>query len=130
MSAHNAAQISKIESTATGDLATAVSVFRAQAETRGSDLASALKAYRTKTAQQISQPAYCIFSNKVLDEIVTTRPTTSEALLRVPGFGQQKLQKFGAEILRIVSGAPAPALPLAGVVGEVVLHRSAAVETS
>ena len=74
------------------------------------DLASALKAYRTTTAKALGQPSYCVFSNKDLDALVSARPRSEAELIKVPGFGPSRVQKFGAEIVKICSthdGAPA-----------------------
>ena len=65
------------------------------------DLGSALRAYRTTAASQLAQPAYCVFTNKELEALVSVRPQSISALYGVPGFGPAKIQKFGAEIVRI-----------------------------
>ena len=71
---------------------------------------------RTARAQALGQPAFCVFSNKVLDELVAVRPTSMQQLLAIRGFGQAKAQQVGAEIIQICAGTsrsgPAPA-PLA-----------------
>ena len=68
-----------------------------------------LRAFRTKTASELGQPAYCVFSNKELDALVAARPQSLGDLRNVPGFGPAKIQKFGDEIIRIVCATPAPA---------------------
>ena len=68
-----------------------------------------LRAFRTKTATELGQPAYCVFSNKELDALVAARPQSLVDLRNVPGFGPAKIQKFGDEIIRIVCAMPAPA---------------------
>lgn len=68
-----------------------------------------LRAFRTKTASELGQPAYCVFSNKELDALVAARPQSLVDLRNVPGFGPAKIQKFGDEIIRIVCATPAPA---------------------
>ena len=82
-----------------------------------SDLHSALRAWRSQKAQSLSQPAFCVFSNAELDRLVASCPHSTDALLRVQGFGKAKVQKFGEDIVRICKDfepslhppAPAPA---------------------
>lgn len=64
-------------------------------------LQSALKQYRLQQARSKSLPAYCIFTNKVLDEIVAKRPSNMPALLAIQGFGHTKGQQYGTSIIRI-----------------------------
>ena len=77
-----------------------------------------LKAMRYARAQALGQPAFCVFSNKVLDEIVAQRPSSMAQLLAIKGFGQAKAQQVGAEIIALCSAAgsgPAPPPRLATV---------------
>ena len=77
-----------------------------------------LKAMRYARAQALGQPAFCVFSNKVLDEIVAQRPSSMAQLLAIRGFGQAKAQQVGAEIIALCSAAgsgPAPPPRLATV---------------
>ena len=77
-------------------------------------LANALKVFRKAAADQLSQPAFCVFSNKALDALVAAQPQSLSALQRVPGFGKAKAEKFGTEIVRICSahaGAGSASLP-------------------
>ena len=70
-----------------------------------------LRAFRTKTATELGQPAYCVFSNKELDALVAARPQSLVDLRNVPGFGPAKIQKFGAAIVAICARhEPAPSV--------------------
>ena len=53
-----------------------------------------LRVWRQKTAAGLSQPAFCVFGNKVLDEIVACRPVTSAQLGAIKGLGPTKLAQF------------------------------------
>eukprot|EP00976_Prorocentrum_cordatum_P115080 1195953-Prorocentrum_minimum.AAC.7 len=64
-------------------------------------LNAALKQVRLELAKSIDKPAFCVFSNKVLDEIVARCPTTEHELLSIPGMGPAKLQQYGASILQV-----------------------------
>ena len=46
-----------------------------------------------------------IFNDAVLREVARRRPTDRAALLTVPGIGPVKVERFGDELLAIVSGA-------------------------
>jgi hypothetical protein len=63
-------------------------------------LHAALKAYRLAESKNVGQPAFCIFGNKVLDEIVLTCPRTQAQLLKVKGMGPAKVKLYGEGILR------------------------------
>ncbi|MDQ2799867.1 MAG: HRDC domain-containing protein, partial [Armatimonadota bacterium] len=71
----------------------------------GDDLLAALKQWRTAQASRAALPPYCVFSDKTLMEIARARPQTSDDLLEVSGVGPGKLDKYGAEVLKITSAA-------------------------
>ncbi len=48
------------------------------------------------------KPAYVVFDNKTAAAIAAAAPTTERALLRVPGIGPAKVDKYGAAILDLV----------------------------
>ena len=62
-----------------------------------------LSAWRTKKAKELALPAYIIFSQKALYELVTHLPVDGKELLQIKGFGAVKAQQFGAEIIEIIS---------------------------
>ena len=63
-------------------------------------LEEALKNYRLVEARAKEQPAFCIFSNKVLDAIVAAHPQNDSELLAVPGMGKAKVGQFGSGIIQ------------------------------
>ncbi len=71
-----------------------------------SGLFEALKAWRRAQAEADDVPAYVILSDRTLRAIAEARPASRAELLRVPGIGQAKLDRFGAAILAVVAGAP------------------------
>lgn len=75
-------------------------------------LYEALKAWRSVRAKAAGQPAFRVFPNETLRHIVTERPESPDALLRVKGIGHVKAELFGADILTILSGGT-PELPQA-----------------
>jgi ATP-dependent DNA helicase RecQ len=58
-----------------------------------------LRAIRKELADRQRVPAYIVFSDKVLVEMATRRPTNEHDLLEVPGVGPAKLEKYGATFL-------------------------------
>jgi ATP-dependent DNA helicase RecQ len=65
-----------------------------------------LRRWRTGRAQELGVPAYVVLPDRTLGELATRRPSTTEALLDVPGIGPSKLERFGAELLRVLAEAP------------------------
>jgi ATP-dependent DNA helicase RecQ len=63
------------------------------------ELREHLRAWRSKKAKELSTPAYIVMHDNSLDALCRVRPTTAEQLMNVMGFGEKKVEKFGAEIL-------------------------------
>ncbi|WP_242440800.1 DNA helicase RecQ [Streptomyces sp. CB02923] len=74
-----------------------------------------LRAWRGRTAKEQGVPAYVIFHDATLREIATARPSSVHELGSVSGVGENKLAKYGEQILAVLSGqatpVPAPASP-------------------
>jgi RecQ family ATP-dependent DNA helicase len=64
----------------------------------------ALRAWRRSEAKRRAVPAFCIFNDRVLQTIAANRPGTDRELLAIPGVGLRMIEKYGAEIYRIVQG--------------------------
>ena len=58
-----------------------------------------LRAWRAAVAKEQKLPAYVIFHDATLRAIATLRPSTLEELGTVSGVGQNKLAKFGQQVL-------------------------------
>ena len=58
-----------------------------------------LKRWRLETAKGEERPAYVIFHNSTLAEIVRRAPRTREELAAVPGVGPAKLERYGDAVL-------------------------------
>ena len=63
-----------------------------------------LKEWRLETARAEEKPAYVIFHNATLAEIVRRSPRTREELAAVPGVGPAKLERYGDAVLAALSG--------------------------
>jgi len=68
------------------------------------DLLSRLKSWRNSLAKSKNVPAYVILPNKALQQIAAELPTNDAQLLDISGIGQKKLENYGDEIIRIVTG--------------------------
>jgi DNA topoisomerase-3 len=67
-------------------------------------LVEALKAWRRTEAQRRRVPAFRILTDRTLTELVTARPSDEVELLAVRGIGPALVNKYGKEILGILSG--------------------------
>ncbi|GHF58186.1 ATP-dependent DNA helicase RecQ [Streptomyces mashuensis] len=63
-----------------------------------------LRAWRAAAAREQGVPAYVIFHDATLREIATVRPGSLEALSAVGGVGENKLAKYGQQILDVLAG--------------------------
>lgn len=72
------------------------------------ELFEALRSWRKVQATRADVPAYVVFSDATLRAVATQRPASGSELLSVPGIGAVKAERFGADLLRLVSEA-APA---------------------
>lgn len=70
--------------------------------TMDEQLFESLRAWRAARAKELSQPAYCVFTDATLTAIAEQRPSDVAALVRIPGIGQAKLDKYGEEVLALV----------------------------
>ncbi|MFG2100320.1 DNA helicase RecQ [Micromonospora echinaurantiaca] len=66
-----------------------------------------LRAWRATTAKEQGVPAYVIFHDATLRQIATDAPTSLAELSRVSGVGENKLAKYGEQILGVLADAPA-----------------------
>src|SRR5690606_9639424 len=62
----------------------------------------ALRALRRKLAEEQNVPAYVIFQDAVLMEMVQSRPTNRTELSRLPGIGERKLELYGDDFLSAI----------------------------
>jgi superfamily II DNA helicase RecQ len=69
-----------------------------------SQLEDVLRAWRLAEAKRRGVPAFRIFSDQVLRAMVSRRPATARELLAIPGIGISTVEKYGAQIYRILHG--------------------------
>ncbi|MGB8652518.1 MAG: ATP-dependent DNA helicase UvrD2, partial [Mycobacteriales bacterium] len=70
---------------------------------RDEALFDALREWRAERAKGLGQPAYCVFTDATLAAIAEQKPATVAALVKIPGIGQAKLDKFGSDVLGLVA---------------------------
>lgn len=63
----------------------------------------ALKAWRLETARAAEVPAYVVFTDATLMAIAEDRPKDLRALSSISGVGESKLERFGEQVLSIVT---------------------------
>jgi ATP-dependent DNA helicase UvrD/PcrA len=68
-----------------------------------SPLSNALRAWRTERARADEVAAFIVFHDTTIEAIAARRPTSIAELRRVPGVGPTKLDRYGEEILAVVS---------------------------
>ena len=67
-----------------------------------SAVAAKLKAWRRALATKQGVPAFRIMSDRVLLAIAEKEPATAAELLAIPGIGIKLVEKYGAQIYRIL----------------------------
>ena len=72
------------------------------------ELFSRLRAWRSARAEAQKVPAYVVLTDATLAQLAARQPLDVPALVAVPGIGQQKLDRYGEDVLAIVRGEPAP----------------------
>jgi DNA helicase-2/ATP-dependent DNA helicase PcrA len=65
----------------------------------------ALKRWRLERATADDLPAYVVFHNSTLAAIAGSRPSDLSELGAVPGVGPAKLERYGSEVLAVLSAA-------------------------
>jgi ATP-dependent DNA helicase RecQ len=79
----------------------------AAAAARGSEaeLFDRLRGLRKRLAQARGLPAYIVFSDASLEEMVARLPKTKEELLAISGVGPKKLAQYGEAFLEVLRQA-------------------------
>ena len=66
------------------------------------DLFQALRVLRKRLADEARVPPYVIFGDAALVEMAAYRPKDEEALLAINGVGAVKLERYGADFLKVI----------------------------
>ena len=86
----------------------AVKVAVLEATPRESKAEDLLRAWRMAQAKRQAIPAFRVMSDKVLTAIASKRPKTAAELLAIPGIGIGSVEKYGAQIYRILNESDGP----------------------
>ncbi len=62
-----------------------------------------LKKWRSDTAREQGVPAYIVFNNRTMAALAAAHPTTHDELLEVAGLGAAKIEKYGDELLALMT---------------------------
>jgi ATP-dependent DNA helicase RecQ len=106
-----------------GRLAKSKAPFAAALEGVEGEAFEALRSLRRRLAEEQNLPPYVVFHDSTLREMVARKPASLAELGRLPGLGQAKLERYGAEFLseicRLFGLQPKlePALSEAGFIG-------------
>jgi RecQ family ATP-dependent DNA helicase len=65
-------------------------------------VAAVLRNWRLAEAKRHGVPAFRIFSDRALEAMATTRPGTAAELLAIPGIGISTVEKYGAQLYRLL----------------------------
>jgi superfamily II DNA helicase RecQ len=65
---------------------------------------AALRAWRLAEAKRRGVPAFRIFSDKTLHALALVRPETAAELIAIPGIGISIVEKYGAQLYRVLHG--------------------------
>ena len=74
-------------------------------------LLSALKAKRRALAEAAKVPAYVIFTDRSLVEMAQKRPQSLDDFAGIAGVGAKKLERYGADFLKVIAGDVSPMHP-------------------
>jgi len=75
----------------------------AEARTRHSKTELMLKEWRRAQAEKLGVPAFRIMSDRVMMAIAKTQPRSAAELLAIPGIGIATVEKYGAQLYRILN---------------------------
>jgi ATP-dependent DNA helicase RecQ len=62
-----------------------------------------LKRWRKRTATDLDMPAFVVFGDKTLRDLAIKNPQTQGELMGIYGIGEAKLEKFGSDLLVVLS---------------------------
>ena len=74
----------------------------------GDPLWERLKELRRQWASERSQPAYCVFTNQTMEELVRVRPTSPADLGEIKGLGRARVERYGEALLAAIAQHSSP----------------------
>ena len=73
----------------------------------------ALRRWRNERARKDGKPAYVLFTNGQLLQIVRGRPASPAALQAIDGIGEARVRDYADEVLAVLKAVPEAASPIA-----------------
>jgi len=64
-----------------------------------------LRELRKRLADQEGVPAYAIFTNEQMAEMVRRKPPSPDSIAEIAGIGKVRAEKYGAQFLAILAGS-------------------------
>jgi DNA helicase-2/ATP-dependent DNA helicase PcrA len=61
-----------------------------------------LREWRKSTADAASVPAFVVFTDATLTAIAVEQPSDASQLLKIPGIGTTKVERYGGDLLDVV----------------------------
>jgi superfamily II DNA helicase RecQ len=61
-----------------------------------------LRAWRMAEAKRLGVPAFRVFTDQSLKALAAKRPGTAAELLAIPGIGISTVEKYGAQLYRLL----------------------------
>ena len=58
--------------------------------------------YRTQECKKRVIPPYCVFANKIIDLLIEEKPTTTQKLISMKGWGPSKIENYGDDVIAIL----------------------------
>ena len=81
-----------------------VEIANKQSSKKSTDIITEeLKKFRLETSKKENIPAYYVFNNSEMEDLIGKYPKTTDKLSLVKGFGPKKIEKYGEAILRIMN---------------------------
>ncbi|MER7797370.1 DNA helicase RecQ [Microbacterium sp. NPDC096154] len=68
-------------------------------------LFESLRSWRSEQAREQGVPAYIVFGDATLRALAEHRPSSIEALSRIPGIGERKREAYGDAVLAVIAAA-------------------------
>jgi hypothetical protein len=81
-------------------------VDKSKASIQSDPLSGALKQWRLDKSREEKVPAYIIIHDRSIDALVNNRPSSLPALLKIYGIGPSKVDRYGEEMLKIITKFP------------------------
>lgn len=69
-----------------------------------SEAYESLRKYRLAVSKEEGLKPYMVFTNEQLDSLIQNNPKTKDELIKIKGFGEKKVEKYGEAILAILHG--------------------------